>query len=118
MGKLLPVMALILALSAPSLAWGAQSARQLIAEGKRLAARHRYDQAIAAYGILVLLSVIGRAEGGVEQSVGLFDWLSWNEHLFWFLIGVVRASDLLYFPLLIGFFLALAHRRLANRRLD
>jgi cytochrome c-type biogenesis protein CcmH/NrfG len=49
MGKLLPVVALILALSAPSLAWGAQSARQLIAEGKRLAARHRYDQAIAAY---------------------------------------------------------------------
>ena len=73
--------------------------------------------AIAAYGILVLLSVIGRAEGGIEQSVGLFDWLSWNEHLFAFLVGMVRMSDILYFLLLTGFFLALAQRQLANRRL-
>lgn len=71
--------------------------------------------AVAAYGILVLLSVINRA--GAEQSATLFDWLSWNEHLFHFLLGTVRLSDVLYFLLFSGFFLALAHRRLANRRL-
>lgn len=73
--------------------------------------------AVAAYGILVLLSVINRTEGAGTQAATLFDWLSWNEHLFWFLLGVVRASDLLYFFLFTAFFLALAHRRLANRRL-
>jgi ABC-2 type transport system permease protein len=74
--------------------------------------------AIAAYGILVLLSVISRAGGTAEQPLGLFDWLSWNEHLLAFLTGLVRMSDVTYFLLLTGFFLALAHRRLANRRLD
>lgn len=72
--------------------------------------------AIAAYGILILLSVIGRTEG-VAEVAGLFDWLTWNEHLFWLLLGVVRVSDLLYFGLLIAFFVALTHRRLCNRRL-
>ncbi len=72
--------------------------------------------AVAAYGILILLSVINRTQAGAE-AVTLFDWLSWNEHLFWLLLGVVRASDLLYFALFTAFFLALAHRRLANRRL-
>jgi ABC-2 type transport system permease protein len=72
--------------------------------------------AVAAYGVLILLSVVNRSDLGGADS--LFDWLSWNEHLFWFLIGVVRASDLLYFLLLTGFFLALAHRAMANRRLD
>jgi len=72
---------------------------------------------VAAYGILVLLSVINRTEGPSSQTATLFDWLSWNEHLFWFLLGVVRTSDLLYFFLFTAFFLALAHRRLANRRL-
>lgn len=74
--------------------------------------------AVAAYGILVLLSVINRTEGPAAGAATLFDWLSWNEHLFWFLIGVVRTSDLLYFLLFTAFFLALAHRRLANRRLS
>lgn len=73
--------------------------------------------AVTAYGILVLLSVINRTHGASGQAATLFDWLSWNEHLFWFLLGVVRASDLLYFLLFTAFFLALAHRRLANRRL-
>lgn len=72
--------------------------------------------AVASYGILVLLSVINRTQAGA-QTATLFDWLSWNEHLFWFLLGVVRASDLLYFALFTAFFLVLAHRRLANRRL-
>ena len=71
--------------------------------------------AVAAYGILILLSVIGHTGG--ESAGTLFAWLSWNEHLFWFLLGTVRAADLLYFLLFTVFFLALAHRRLANRRL-
>jgi ABC-2 type transport system permease protein len=71
--------------------------------------------AIAGYGVLILLSVIGRT--GTGTADGLFAWLAWNEHLFWFLLGVVRTGDLLYFALFIGLFLALAHRRLANRRL-
>jgi ABC-2 type transport system permease protein len=73
--------------------------------------------AVVSYGILVLLSVINRAEGVGDQGASLFDWLSWNEHLFWFLVGVVRASDLLYFFLFTTFFLTLAHRQMANRRL-
>jgi ABC-2 type transport system permease protein len=73
--------------------------------------------AIVAYGVLVLLSVISHGEALGSSALSLFDWLSWNQHLFWFLFGVVRASDILYFFLFTGFFLALAHRRLANRRL-
>lgn len=73
--------------------------------------------AVAAYGILVLLSVINHTPGPGAGAATLFDWLSWNEHLFWFLLGVARVSDLLYFLLFTAFFLALAHRQLANRRL-
>jgi ABC-2 type transport system permease protein len=72
---------------------------------------------LAAFGILLLLSVIGRAEELAAQGLSLFGWLAWNEHLFWFLLGAVRVSDLVYFLLLTGLFLALTHRRLANRRL-
>jgi len=71
--------------------------------------------AVGTYAILILLSVIGRT--GSEATGTLFAWLSWNEHLFWFLLGAVRAADLFYFLLLTGFFLALTHRRLANGRL-
>ena len=70
---------------------------------------------LAAFGILLLLSVIGRAEVLGAPGLSLFGWLSWNEHLFWFLLGAVRASDLAYFVLFTLFFLALTHRRLANR---
>jgi ABC-2 type transport system permease protein len=73
--------------------------------------------AVAAYGLLILLSVIDRGEALGTPAVSLFDWLSWNEHLFWALLGVVRTSDILYYLLFAAFFLALAHRRLANRRL-
>lgn len=71
--------------------------------------------ALAGYGILIGLSVVGQGQG--EGPAGLLDWLSWNEHLYWFLLGVVRTGDLAYFVLLTGLFLALAHRRLANRQL-
>ena len=70
---------------------------------------------LAAFGILLLFSVIGRAEVLGAPGLSLFGWLSWNEHLFWFLLGAVRASDLAYFVLFTLFFLALTHRRLANR---
>jgi len=73
--------------------------------------------AVASYGILLLMSVINHTGGVWSGGATLFDWLAWNEHLFWLLQGVVRMSDLLYFLLFTTFFLALAHRRLANRRL-
>jgi ABC-2 type transport system permease protein len=72
---------------------------------------------LAGYGILLLLSVIGRAEDLAATGLSLFGWLAWNEHLFAFLLGAVQLSDLAYFLLFTAFFLALAHRRLANRRL-
>lgn len=71
-----------------------------------------------AFGILLLFSIIGRAESLTDRTLSLFGWLSWNEHLFWFLLGAVRLSDLAYFVLFTGVFLALTHRRLANRRLQ
>lgn len=73
---------------------------------------------LIAFGILLLFSIIGRAEALTTKTLSLFGWLSWNEHLFWFLLGAVRLSDLAYFIFFTGFFLALTHRRLANRRLQ
>ncbi|MBK1648175.1 ABC transporter permease subunit [Rhabdochromatium marinum] len=70
---------------------------------------------VIAYGLLILLSVINRTDTAGMQALELFDWLSWGQHLFWFLIGAVRLSDLGYFVLLSAGFLALAERRLANR---
>ena len=72
---------------------------------------------LAAFGLLLLFSIIGRAQGLPLPGLSLFGWLAWNEHLFWFLLGAVRVSDIAYFVLFTGFFLALTHRRLANRRL-
>jgi ABC-2 type transport system permease protein len=71
---------------------------------------------LAAFGILLFFSIIGRTESLTAETLSLFGWLSWNEHLFWFLLGAIRLSDLAYFGLFSGFFLALTHRRLANRR--
>ncbi|QIK37444.1 ABC transporter permease subunit [Caldichromatium japonicum] len=86
-----------------------------------LYASSRTDQpgasVLIAFAILVLFSIIGRAESLVAQDLSLFGWLSWNKHLFWFLLGTVRLSDLAYFGLFILFFLALAHRHLLNRQL-
>ncbi|MBV5274573.1 MAG: ABC transporter permease [Lamprocystis purpurea] len=73
---------------------------------------------LAAFGILLLFSIIGRAQDLAAQGLSLFGWLAWNEHLFWFLLGAVRLSDLAYFLMFTGIFLALTHRRLANRRLS
>lgn len=72
---------------------------------------------LAAFGILLLFSVIGEAEAIGARGLSLFGWLAWNEHLFWFLLGAVRVSDMAYFTLFTLLFLALTHRRLANRRL-
>lgn len=73
---------------------------------------------LVAFGILLLVSVIGRAEPLLGGSLSLFGWLSWNEHLLWFLLGAVRASDLFYYLAFSALFLALTHRRLANRYLQ
>jgi ABC-2 type transport system permease protein len=73
---------------------------------------------LAAFSILLVLSIIGRAETLVSHGPSLFGWLSWNEHLFWFLMGAVRLSDLFYLIAFSGLFLALTHRRLSNRALQ
>ncbi|MCG6941880.1 MAG: ABC transporter permease subunit [Thiohalocapsa sp.] len=73
--------------------------------------------AVAGYGLLVLLSVVNRTELLGAPQLGVLDWLAWNQHLFWFLTGVVRISDLAYFGLMTAAFLALALRRLDNLRL-
>jgi ABC-2 type transport system permease protein len=73
--------------------------------------------AVIAYGLLMLISIINRADHLAAEQLSLLDWLSWNQHLFWFLAGVVRISDLVYFVLMTLLFLALAHRRLDNVRL-
>ncbi|EXJ17150.1 ABC transporter permease [Imhoffiella purpurea] len=73
---------------------------------------------LIGFGLLLLLSIVGRADSIGDMSLSLFDWLSWNEHLLWFLLGAVRMSDLGYFVLFTLFFLALTHRRLINRRLQ
>lgn len=74
--------------------------------------------ALVAFGTLLFFSVVGRAESLADRTLSLFGWLSWNEHLLWFLLGAVRLSDLAYFGLFAGVFLALTHRCLANRRLQ
>ena len=72
---------------------------------------------VIAYGILLLLSVVSQADQLTAPQVSVLNWLSWNQHLFWFLAGAVRLSDLAYFGLATALFVALAHRRLANQRL-
>ncbi len=72
---------------------------------------------VAAYAALILFSVVGEAKKVFAPATTLFDWLSWNEHLLWFLVGAVRLSDIAYYLLFTALFLALAHRRVANRRL-
>lgn len=72
---------------------------------------------VAAYAVLILFSVVGEAKRIFEPATTLFDWLSWNGHLLWFLVGAVRLGDIAYYLLFAALFLALAHRRLANRRL-
>ena len=75
---------------------------------------------LVAFAVLLLFSIVGRAETLaaplLPESLSLLGWLSWNEHLFRFLLGVVRLSDIAYFLLFTLVFLALTHRRLANRR--
>lgn len=69
---------------------------------------------VIAYGVLLLLAVMNRADTAALGALGLFDWLSWGPHLYWFLVGAVRLADLGYFLLLSACFLAMAERRLAN----
>jgi ABC-2 type transport system permease protein len=73
--------------------------------------------AVICYGLLFLLSIISQAGQTPAAHIGLFDWLSWNEHLLPLLLGLVRTDDVLYFALLTAFFLLLAQRQLTNRRL-
>jgi ABC-2 type transport system permease protein len=72
--------------------------------------------AAGAYGLLLMLSVIGRAASpdGIGGFVLL--WLSWNEHFLPFLLGQVQTLHLAYFLILSALFLTLALRRLERRR--
>lgn len=77
---------------------------------------HPGTAVLLTFGVLLLLSVIGRADALAPGQTSVFGWLSWNEHLLWFLLGAVRVSDLTYYLMLSGLFLVLAHRRLETRR--
>ncbi len=78
---------------------------------------HPVASALAAYALLLMLSLLSRVEQLGADTLGVLDWLGWNQHLFWFLAGVVRLSDLAYFLLMTACFLALTLRRLDNLRL-
>ncbi len=71
--------------------------------------------AATAYGILLLLSVLGQA--GLAHNAGalMLNWLTWNEHYLPFLLGLVQTPDLAYFLILSGLFLAMALQRLRRR---
>jgi len=73
--------------------------------------------AAAAYGILLLLSVANQSGVYVEAGTPVLGWLAWNEHILPFLLGLVRSSDLAYFLILSGLFLALALQQLERRRM-
>lgn len=72
---------------------------------------------VMAYALVVLLSLIQDGDRLAAVELSLLDWLSWPQHLIWLFNGVVRVSDIGYFLLLAGLFLALAQRQLDNRRL-
>ena len=72
--------------------------------------------AAAAYGILLLLSVANQSGAYADAATPTLSWLAWNEHFLPFLLGLVRTSDLAYFLILSGLFLALALHRLEQRR--
>ncbi len=80
--------------------------------------QHPVAAAVLAYALLLLLSVLNRAELLGAPQLGVLDWLVWNQHLFWFFAGVVRTSDLVYFVGMTALCLALAERMLTNARLD
>ncbi|MGB5834779.1 MAG: ABC transporter permease subunit [Thiohalocapsa sp.] len=73
--------------------------------------------AVIAFALLTLISLANRADHLAAEQITILDWLSWNQHLFWFLSGVVRVSDLTYFLLATALFMTLAHRRLGNLHL-
>lgn len=71
---------------------------------------------VLAYVMVVMLSLIQDSDQLAALQLSLLDWLSWPQHLIWLFNGVVRLSDLGYFVLLTGLFLALAQRQLDNRQ--
>ena len=74
--------------------------------------------AAGAYGALLLLSVVNQVSAFDHSGVPILGWLAWNEHFLPFLTGLIRTSDLAYFVILTGLFLALNLRRLERRRID
>jgi ABC-2 type transport system permease protein len=72
--------------------------------------------AVASYGLLLFLWIVGLAGTGEDQSGSLFQWLSPQTHLEPLLRGLVRSSDLAYFGLCILASLLLTLRGLDQRR--
>lgn len=72
--------------------------------------------AAATYAILLLLSVVNRSGAYAGTATPALGWPAWNEHFLPFLLGLVRTSDLAYFLILSGLFLALTRHRLERRR--
>jgi ABC-2 type transport system permease protein len=74
--------------------------------------------AVGTYGLVLFLWVINLAAGADGTGSTLFAWLSLTSHFDRLTSGLVRASDLAYYLLLITLFLALAIRRLDSRRIQ
>ena len=69
--------------------------------------RHPAVAAISGYGLLLFLSLAGNTGGAFNQS-GIFEWITWSEHLLPFQLGQLRGQDLAYFLLLTSLPLILA----------
>ncbi len=72
--------------------------------------------AVASYGLLLFLWILGLATTGGDQTGSLFQWLSPQMHLEPLLKGLVRSGDLAYFCLCILTSLLLTLRGLDQRR--
>ncbi|MES9882608.1 MAG: ABC transporter permease [Sedimenticola sp.] len=70
--------------------------------------------AVGSYGLLLFLWVINLAGGG--EGSELFAWLSLSSHYQRMLSGLIHASDIIYYLLLITSCLSLANHRLESRR--
>lgn len=72
--------------------------------------------AVGTYGLILFLWLINTAGGADGTGSALFAWLSLTSHFERLASGLIRASDLAYYLLLITGFLALSIRQLNNRR--
>lgn len=72
---------------------------------------------MATFGLLLLLWIIDWDAGNEDAGASVVDYLSITHHYEGLVRGLVKTSDLGYFAIFIGLFLALAARHLEARRL-